>query len=285
MPITKSSDLLWVSQRTRLVPETGCWEWTLTKERPPLLAYGRCYFGKRYRHAHRVVWELLKGPIPEGMCVLHRCDNPPCCNPDHLFLGTLADNAADRDAKGRTAKGDRSGARRYPERWSRGDKHWTRLRPNDVPVGEDAATAKLSASDVFDIRQKRNQGVTLQRLAIEFGVGISTIARIAKGVSWQSVDGQPVKYRRLKVHEATVAVLRRMKEPAVTVEEEGLCLMIADELKWEHKGRNTARRVIAQLNKSFGVLVKTKVLAQISLPDGRFKNRAILRFVLPEEAG
>lgn len=77
----------------------GCWEW---------LAY-TCKFGYgriggvrgQVLDAHRVSWELHNGPIPEGICVLHHCDNPPCTNPDHLFLGTLSDNLADMYAKGR----------------------------------------------------------------------------------------------------------------------------------------------------------------------------------------
>ena len=51
--------------------------------------------------AHRVAWELANGPIPDGLLVCHRCDNPPCCNPEHLFLGTKSDNALDQIGKGR----------------------------------------------------------------------------------------------------------------------------------------------------------------------------------------
>jgi hypothetical protein len=50
---------------------------------------------------HRAAWLVTYGPVPEGMCVLHSCDNPPCCRPDHLFLGTLKENSEDRDRKGR----------------------------------------------------------------------------------------------------------------------------------------------------------------------------------------
>lgn len=79
-----------------------CWEWMAGKE----FGYGYIrregHKGKMAR-AHRVAWELTNGPIPKGMCVLHRYDNPGCCNPAHLWLGTLADNNADMAAKGRHA--------------------------------------------------------------------------------------------------------------------------------------------------------------------------------------
>lgn len=59
--------------------------------------------GGKSKYAHRLMWEEVNGPIPHGMCVLHRCDNPPCIRPDHLFLGTKADNVRDMIAKGRDA--------------------------------------------------------------------------------------------------------------------------------------------------------------------------------------
>lgn len=78
-----------------------CWEW---RGRHDEKGYGRIGFEGRLQRADRVAWLLSFGEIPEGMCVLHRCDNPACCNPDHLFLGSQADNVADRDAKGRGAR-------------------------------------------------------------------------------------------------------------------------------------------------------------------------------------
>src|ERR1700756_2891954 len=80
----------------------GCWEWQGKRH---YKGYGhftvRGQGRRRTLKAHRVSWELANGPIPEGLHVLHSCDNPPCVNPDHLFLGTDMDNVHDRDAKGR----------------------------------------------------------------------------------------------------------------------------------------------------------------------------------------
>ena len=80
-------------------PTSGCFLWTGAVD-----GCGYGWIGARNRgmlRAHRVSWELHRGPIPLGMCVLHRCDNPPCVNPEHLFLGTQWDNTNDCKAKGR----------------------------------------------------------------------------------------------------------------------------------------------------------------------------------------
>ena len=77
---------------------SGCLEWTGYDMGD---RYGAIWSDGRYVRTHRLAWELVHGSIPEGLFVCHKCDNPPCCDVEHLFLGTPADNNADRDAKGR----------------------------------------------------------------------------------------------------------------------------------------------------------------------------------------
>ena len=80
-----------------------CWKWIAHL----LKGYGRFRLNNKTWSAHRVSWTLHYGEIPEGMCVLHRCDNPGCVNPEHLFLGTRTDNMKDRDQKGRGSNGNK----------------------------------------------------------------------------------------------------------------------------------------------------------------------------------
>lgn len=109
---------------SKLVPRGGpeCWVYTgaVTRDGYGKISY-RVNGKRRFDLAHRVAYLRWVGPIPEGLCVLHTCDNPPCCNPEHLFLGTQLDNVVDRDKKGRQAKGDTQGLRVHPEKASRGE--------------------------------------------------------------------------------------------------------------------------------------------------------------------
>lgn len=82
-----------------------CWSWMMGTHR----GYGQITFGGKTRKLHRVSWELHHGPIPEGLCVCHKCDNRICSNPDHLFLGTYKDNVDDSIAKGRHSHGSKHG--------------------------------------------------------------------------------------------------------------------------------------------------------------------------------
>lgn len=83
---------------SRVERGTDCWEWTRQRDR---YGYGRFWLEGKHRKAHRVAWELTRGPIPAGLYVCHSCDNPSCVRPLHLHLGTNADNQREAVARGR----------------------------------------------------------------------------------------------------------------------------------------------------------------------------------------
>lgn len=86
----------------KVIKSDGCWKWTAAKNES---GYGMFGIGKKkLDRAHRISWKLLRGDIPKGLFVLHKCDNPECSNPEHLFLGTNLDNVRDMISKGRNSK-------------------------------------------------------------------------------------------------------------------------------------------------------------------------------------
>src|SRR4030042_586611 len=97
--------------------------------------YGAFSCQRKNHRAHRIAYQIVKGIISQGLCILHSCDNPLCCNPKHLWAGTEADNAADCIAKNRTATGKHHGRFTHPERTARGDRNGLRLHPERVPRG------------------------------------------------------------------------------------------------------------------------------------------------------
>lgn len=142
-------------------PADACWEWRGTLDGK---GYGKIPVGGRLIGAHRIAYTLAVGPIPPGIFVCHECDNPPCCNPNHLFLGTAADNNRDTVLKGR--------ARRNAAR------------------GEANPQAKLTEAKVRAIRADPRPG---HLIAADYGVGTTTVHRIKHREDWAHVsdDGHP----------------------------------------------------------------------------------------------
>lgn len=137
---------------SRVVASGDCWLWTGVRTGS---GYGEISRSGRYISAHRAAYEMLLGSIPDGLCVLHHCDNPLCVRPAHLFLGTHADNAADRNMKRRQARGERQGL------------------------------AKLTSRRVRWIRKAYAAGLGSQRkLADRFGVSQPTIWKIIHRKTW-----------------------------------------------------------------------------------------------------
>jgi hypothetical protein len=173
-PIPERFEAYWTPE-----PNTGCWLWTGTVN-----ARGYGTFPVRQSKsvlAHRQSYEVHIGQIPSGLCVCHRCDTPSCVNPSHLFLGTNADNVADKVRKGRQSRGEDVSARQ------RGDKHWTRRRPYPH-TGESVHNARLSRDGVIAIRNAYAAGdVTQRALAARYGVTQTAIHGVVTMRTWRDV--------------------------------------------------------------------------------------------------
>lgn len=145
--------------------EGGCWNWTASTRHK---GYGAFVYEKNgvvvQGRAHRYSWELHCGDIPDGMFVLHRCDNPACVNPEHLFLGTNQDNVNDMMRKGRHgAGGSKCGSN---GKWKRGKDHWNCRIPDDT---------------VVLIKNDRSLGMSCGLLSKKYGVAISHVYKICTG--------------------------------------------------------------------------------------------------------
>lgn len=169
--IRAQSHIFW--KKVRKTGPDDCWEWVGWRQKK---AAGRLPYGmwrpsptqkSTPLKAHRVAWTLINGPIPNGLCVCHRCDNPACCNPSHLWLGTASDNNKDRDGKGRTVPPQRVCDH---GKFSRGSKH---------------GMSKLTEDDILAIlADNRPQTV----IAAAYGVHSSNINHIKRGRTWRSMN-------------------------------------------------------------------------------------------------
>jgi hypothetical protein len=158
-----------------------CWLWQASTDEA---GYGSVRWGGRTQPAHRVAYLLSRGTIPDGLFVLHSCDTPGCCNPNHLHPGTQKQNVAECLARGRFPSGDRNGSHLHPESRARGERNGCRRHPECVCRGEKNAQAKLTRALAVAIRQLYSQGTSAPSLASQYGVSCATIYHVVHFRTW-----------------------------------------------------------------------------------------------------
>lgn len=148
----------------------GCWVWTGYTRK----GYGAIFLlGKTYA-VHRIVFADIHGPIPEDMVVMHRCDNPPCCNPAHLKLATQRENMLDMFAKGRGVTPKKEAQPKPDKKPQRGSTHHN---------------SKLTEDVVKELQYLHFvRGVSQKKLAEKYGVSQPTVSRAVSGAAWAHVD-------------------------------------------------------------------------------------------------
>lgn len=158
------SDINRFWEKVSIQESDTCWIWLAAKDYD---GYGKFVVKGKSYYAHRVAYMIDVGIIPNNLCICHTCDNPSCVNPNHLFLGTPADNIHDMDAKGRrkTTKGQ------------------------SFTSGESNGQAKLTRNDIQTIRSLYDTGEYFQDdLAEMFNVSRSCISKITRLVRWTPIN-------------------------------------------------------------------------------------------------
>ena len=188
---------------------TGCWNYQSGNRADDPTRHPGFWLRGIEGQANRASYRMFKGDIPDGMLVRHTCDNPKCVNPDHLILGTPADNARDRSSRGRGGVGVKNGSVVHKENRPRGSWHKSKTRPESVPrgdawharkrtilKGENHGMAKLSDDQVLQIREfgktlaARNLAKQLSAIANRYQVSAAMVGLILSGKNWKHVIGE-----------------------------------------------------------------------------------------------
>ncbi len=164
---------------------SACWKWggRLMRDGYAMLRWN----GKRFL-AHRLALLLSSESPAEGLLALHRCvASRSCCNPSHLYWGTHKQNAADREAQGRTSRGVTSGPTLHPERMARGQLHGRQTKPERTARGERHGNARYTDTTIRTVRLLRKRGYSYENIAKEVGIPSGSVGGIVRGEAWVHV--------------------------------------------------------------------------------------------------
>lgn len=164
-----------------------CWEWHGTIRRGYGYFHMTAHGLKSQWRAHRVAWIYTHGAIPQDLLVLHGCDNKPCVNPQHLHLGTTADNIAEAVSRNRIQTGDCHSSRRRLDARPRGDTHYLRLHPDAAARGEAIGNAKLTDRQVKRLYALKKEGLTQKAIAQALEISQPTVSLVLLGKRWKHV--------------------------------------------------------------------------------------------------
>ena len=169
IPHVSESDKQKFLDRIEIDEQTGCHNWTGNTSSQ---GYGLLRIdGEKYL-ASRISYAIYHGEFPAEFCCCHHCDNPKCVNPEHLFLGTHADNMTDKTKKGRGNQ-------------PRGENHWSKTQPLLIPRGANHYAAKLDDAKALEIvRLRKEDGLSQRAIAKEFGVCHAIVGRIINRKIW-----------------------------------------------------------------------------------------------------
>lgn len=160
-----------------------CWEW---QRHLNAHNYGTIKIKGKQWLAHRAAYLIVHGSITDGMFICHHCDNPKCCNPDHLFEGTAKDNSQDASKKGRLSSGDKHYSKTHPEEFkmakARGARNGQCTHPELCPKGERHGRARIKDDDIPKIFAMYSTGLTQIKIAEIFKVSNQQISNIIRGV-------------------------------------------------------------------------------------------------------
>ncbi len=166
-----------------ITDDTGCWLWNSGKDQDGYGSFKGDFDAETHHRAHRFSYAYFKGPIPKGLSVCHKCDTPACCNPEHLFLGTTAENMADRDAKGRCRGG----------------------------IGEKNSQVVLTKEKVIEILKDPR---THAQIAFHYGISRATVSDIKRRHTWEHLEGVEV-VQSIRPESARKGVSKNLDEDKV----------------------------------------------------------------------